>query len=98
MNTLPCQTKDSTAGTMFAKILEQPLHVEDTPESDTTPQMAKLRQKIVKLGDTFTTFVDWMRQTLFLAERVRNMGGKIEEIVPRQPERAVHAPLKCPAS
>src|SRR5262249_54209126 len=68
----------------------QPMHVEDMPESDTTPQMAKLRQKIVMLGDTFTTFVDLMRRTPFLTERVRSMGGKIEEIVLRIPAAIGH--------
>jgi len=77
----PKQPKVSTAGTLFGKIFGQPLHVEDLPESDTTPKMARLREKIILIGNSFTTFVDLMRRTPFLSERVRNLGKLIWGLV-----------------
>ena len=78
---LPNQPKISTAGTLFGKIFGQPLHVEDMPESETTPKMAHLRQKVIVVGNSFTTFVDLIRRTPFLSERVRNLGKLIWGLV-----------------
>jgi hypothetical protein len=64
----------STAGTLFGRIFGQVLHVEDIPTSETTPEMAYWREKVVLVGNTFTTYVDLIRRSKFLGERVQGVG------------------------
>jgi hypothetical protein len=78
---LPRQPKVSTAGTIFGQIFGQPLAVEDMPATETTPQMANFREKCIVIGNTFTHYVDLMRRSKFLGQRVTDLGKLIWYLV-----------------
>jgi hypothetical protein len=70
----PDWRKISTAGAIFGRVFGRPVHVEDLPESETTPQIARSRGLINATANAFTGYVDLIRTSKFLGPRVCDLG------------------------
>jgi len=73
--------KISVEGTIFSKIFGEPMYVEDMPSTDTTLTMAQMRENAILVGNKFSFYIDLIRRTPFLGERICNLGKLIWGLV-----------------
>jgi len=75
------QPKPDVSGSLFEKLFGNPEFVEDLPVTETTLQNARIRAKVINLGDMFTSMVHVLRSDPMLPEPVRKMGALMWDLV-----------------
>ena len=75
------QKKINTKGTVLEKIFGECIHVEDIPESDTTPEMAVVRQHTTLAGNLVTQMVHTLRSDHRLPTKINQLGALMWNLI-----------------
>lgn len=73
--------KVNTKGTMFEKLFGEPLHIEDMPATETTPEHARFRSEVIAAGDMFTRLAHVLRSSQELPEEINKLASLMWDLV-----------------